>query len=622
MPYQLTPYTLPVLAAAVLWAVLATYGWRHRDHPGSKAYIVMMAGGAVYSAGYAAELTVTSLEAKLVLWRIQSIAWEFILPALLLFTLAYAGYGARIDRRHVAALAAFPLANVFVVLLPGTGGLLYRSPELVTVAGDAYVQIVPGPWYHLGTALSYALVAASMAVLLQLLLRVPSAFRGQVATVLAGVAAPVVVDAAFRLYPHFAEHVVPPVVDYLPLTFLFTGVALTVGRYESDLLRRVPVSFDTVMDTIESGIVVLDGEGRVIQANAAAADVLGEAAPTGDAFAAVSDRAAAIADAVDGVESAAGDPDAPAVEGAPAVEAGSHHLRFDDRVVAVRARPIDGPSGGRLGTLLVLRDVTDEVRYDEMLRTHNEQLQLLNQMLRHDIRNDASVALGWAQTLDEELTGIDPEERRYLQTVIDSTNHVIELTDLAAEMTRSFEHDGEALEPSKLDRVLRSEVADARESHPDAEFVVEGQLPSASVAANELLGSVFRNLLKNAVVHNDRDRPRVTVSAERDGDRVRVRVADDGPGIPAGVRKRLFERGAKGEDSAGTGLGLYLVATLVEQFGGAVRAEDNDPRGTVFVVELPVYRPAAASDVPRVDEGAAADPDATAGDERSAASEE
>jgi signal transduction histidine kinase len=43
-----------------------------------------------------------------------------------------------------------------------------------------------------------------------------------------------------------------------------------------------------------------------------------------------------------------------------------------------------------------------------------------------------------------------------------------------------------------------------------------------------------------------------------------------------------------GLDSAGTGLGLYLVDTLVDRYGGEIRVEDNDPEGTVFVVELPL----------------------------------
>ncbi|WP_321168916.1 HAMP domain-containing sensor histidine kinase [Halorubrum sp. CBA1125] len=108
-----------------------------------------------------------------------------------------------------------------------------------------------------------------------------------------------------------------------------------------------------------------------------------------------------------------------------------------------------------------------------------------------------------------------------------------------------------------------------------------------TVHANEMLASVFRNLLNNAVQHNDTETPTVTVTCEEDDDRVRIRVADDGPGVADDRKTAVFGKGEKGIDSAGSGIGLYLVDRLTTQFGGDVWVEDNEPRGAVFVVELP-----------------------------------
>jgi signal transduction histidine kinase len=65
-----------------------------------------------------------------------------------------------------------------------------------------------------------------------------------------------------------------------------------------------------------------------------------------------------------------------------------------------------------------------------------------------------------------------------------------------------------------------------------------------------------------------------------------LRIADNGPGVPAERREAVFQRNTKGLESDGTGLGLYLVRTLVEAFDGDIRIEENDPKGAVFVVEL------------------------------------
>jgi signal transduction histidine kinase len=117
---------------------------------------------------------------------------------------------------------------------------------------------------------------------------------------------------------------------------------------------------------------------------------------------------------------------------------------------------------------------------------------------------------------------------------------------------------------------------------------VEGSIPDVEVVGNDMLGSVFRNLLRNATQHNDKTPPEVTVSAAEHDDIVEVRIADNGPGVPDAQKDEIFGRGEKGLESSGAGIGLYLVQSLVDTYGGDVFVEDNDPEGAVFVVELPI----------------------------------
>jgi signal transduction histidine kinase len=81
--------------------------------------------------------------------------------------------------------------------------------------------------------------------------------------------------------------------------------------------------------------------------------------------------------------------------------------------------------------------------------------------------------------------------------------------------------------------------------------------------------------------------PEIDINCEIRGEVVQIRIADNGPGIPDDRKERIFGKGEKGLDSAGTGIGLYLVRTLVNRYGGRVWVEDNDPKGAVFIVELP-----------------------------------
>jgi len=235
-------------------------------------------------------------------------------------------------------------------------------------------------------------------------------------------------------------------------------------------------------------------------------------------------------------------------------------------------------------------DVTERHEYAARLESQLEDLDVLNEMVRHDIRNDLQQVLAYADFLADH---VDAEGEAHVETILDNAEHAVDLTTTAREMTDVMLTSDEGRREVSLRPALESAVDGVRTVHSDAVVTVEGSVPAVSVEADDLLDSVFRNLLKNAIQHNDQAVPEVAVSARvtegcvTEG-RVVVRVADNGPGVPDDRKEAVFGRGEKGLRSTGTGLGLYLVDTLVDSYGGRVRVEDNDPEGAVFVVELPL----------------------------------
>jgi len=226
----------------------------------------------------------------------------------------------------------------------------------------------------------------------------------------------------------------------------------------------------------------------------------------------------------------------------------------------------------------VTTDITKEKRREQ-------ELEALNRIVRHDIRNDMSVILGWAEVLQ---TQIDDTEDEHLRRILNAGRHVVELTEVARDYAETVVSGGEIeSKPVSLRSVLEEELTLRRDSYPAAEFDAVGEIPDVDVMANEMLGSVFRNLLNNAVQHNDKETPVVEVDCELHEESVDVRVSDNGPGIPDKQKGAIFGKEQKGLGSAGTGMGLYLVQTLVEGYGGDVRVEDNSPTGCVFTVRLP-----------------------------------
>jgi signal transduction histidine kinase len=227
---------------------------------------------------------------------------------------------------------------------------------------------------------------------------------------------------------------------------------------------------------------------------------------------------------------------------------------------------------------------------NETLQQRNAELALLNQIVRHDIRNDVTVILAWSETLE---TQIDEEAMEYLDRMVNAGEHITNITETVGDFLEVLEGNSDPeLRPINLETVLINEVDKARSAHDEATIELAGDHEGGlQVAATELLSSVFRNLLNNAVTHNDKQEPKVEIQVEKDADTVAVRIADNGPGVRDSEKDEIFGRGEMGLDSPGSGIGLYLVDTLVEMYDGTVVITANDPEGSVFTVTLQTYSP-------------------------------
>lgn len=219
------------------------------------------------------------------------------------------------------------------------------------------------------------------------------------------------------------------------------------------------------------------------------------------------------------------------------------------------------------------------------LTRRTQQLDLLNQILQHDIRNDLTVINGRIQVARYH---IEPEGEEHLDTARESAMEAIELTKTARDFMETLDQQQRELDAIALEETIESQIERVRKSYSEANLRFEDR-PGEPVwvLADEMVESVFRNLLVNAIQHNDKESPEVAVSVEEGDQWVQIRFADNGPGVPDDEKDEIFGQGEKGLESTGTGVGLYLVHTLTDEYGGSVWVEDNEPQGSIFVVELP-----------------------------------
>lgn len=217
------------------------------------------------------------------------------------------------------------------------------------------------------------------------------------------------------------------------------------------------------------------------------------------------------------------------------------------------------------------------------LRRRSDQLAILTRLMRHDVRNDVSLIVGRAQELTDY---VDPQGQGPLEEIIQSGNHVLQLTrtigEALDEITTTDDRDLAAV-PVKP--IVENEVDQAASLYRGAEITV-GEIPEVEVRANRLLSSVVANLINNGVFYNDKEVPHVHVDAAVNNETVSLRVADNGPGIPVVQQEKLFREGLQKDEPTGLGVGLTLAHRFVTQYGGTISIERNEPTGSIFVVEL------------------------------------
>jgi signal transduction histidine kinase len=262
-----------------------------------------------------------------------------------------------------------------------------------------------------------------------------------------------------------------------------------------------------------------------------------------------------------------------------------------------------GAAGGLLVGYVEARAIQRELQAQraairaEEAENQRQWLDYLNGLLRHEVLNTANVIVGYA-SLHLEDDDVDDATASSLETIHrqgKDMTRVIRDVQVLIEVTQ----DTAKLQPTDLGDVLADELEQVAETHENVG--VEASIPDrAVVLADDLLPRVFGNLFRNAVEHNDSERPEIRVTVEREaggenddgaeGDEtVSVRVEDNGPGVPSDERATLFDR--SDNSGASHGLGLYLVGTLAERYGGSAELTETGPEGSVFTVTLRAASP-------------------------------
>jgi len=252
-------------------------------------------------------------------------------------------------------------------------------------------------------------------------------------------------------------------------------------------------------------------------------------------------------------------------------------------------RAIPYERDGQTYCFAVYTDITDQ-------KERERYLQVLNRVLRHNIRNDMNVVIGLGEQL---ATEVDGQRRDRVETLLKNAREVAALGEKAREIEQVVNAQGTGVVDAA--DLCREAVDEHRDRFPRAGATVDlpADLPVRGSAA---LRRAFEELVENAFEHSDATEPELRVDATVDDDAgsVAIRFADNGSGIPDEEWHVVTGQTEITQLSHGSGLGLWLTRWVVDSSQGTVRRE-SDGEGTTVVVELELATPEERT-APQVEE--------------------
>jgi len=354
--------------------------------------------------------------------------------------------------------------------------------------------------------------------------------------------------------------------------FVALAASASVALWNAELYQRVAVEREqsvAILANIADGIVAVDRDGRVVLWNRAAAEITG--IPASEAVGRTPTQVLQRE-----LESEAG-----GINRLVAIPRGN-----DDVWLSLSEAVMRDPTGAVAGRIFAFRDISAEHAVETMKSDFVSTVSV-------ELRAPLTSIYGFAQTLLR--TDVDfgePERRTFLEFIARESERLTSIVDALLDAARLDAGDlAVSLAITDVVEVVQQVVSgiEATANGGGHRFVTEVDGESLSARADaDKLRQVLDQLVSNAVKYSP-DGGTVTVSARRTAETVELVVADEGVGVPASDRERIFSKFYRGPDAPGhgTGLGLFIASGLVHEMGGRMWLDEHEGPGARFAFELP-----------------------------------
>lgn len=561
---------VPFLLSAALFAALAWYAFGHPQIPGARWLGWVMVSDCWWVLTYAMDLASTDV-ASTTFWL--TVKYLGSAPNSLLwlsFTLEMTGHQRWLRSVWYRALWALPATLVVIVFTNPWHHWFWT--DIWVLPGVADSQTSHGPAYSAYLIITAIIGLASLVLFLKHSVTTVPFYRRRNLWLIAALLCPNLglhIDFSW-IWPVFAR------VDRVLLMLVPASILMSIAVYRYKALDIVPLAQRLVFETINSGVVVVDPEERVVASNQYASQRWPGTTRTG----------ARLREAI------------PETEGHP-LEGGAHWemgQQADGTWFLVLVSKVASRREGALGHALMFVDISERIAAEnaraDAVAARSEFLATVSHELRTPLHGVTSLIELTLQT------PLNPVQRSHLERAQASSRQLIAIINDVLDQARieagqmTFEHTAFDL-PAIVEQLRSVHSQAARQNNVD--FVVVADDVSAPLLGDPLrLSQVLTNLIGNAIKFSPGGQVVVSVKVAEDADdriKLTFSVADTGIGISSEGVDALFDPFTQVDSSTtrlfgGTGLGLSISQALVRGMGGGIDVTSQPGQGSTFHFSL------------------------------------
>ena len=222
----------------------------------------------------------------------------------------------------------------------------------------------------------------------------------------------------------------------------------------------------------------------------------------------------------------------------------------------------------------LIKEVESRKDAEKKVAFHQEHLELINRILRHDLMNNLAV-------LKSTLRVYQAKKDDMLFSDFEKT------INLSVDLINRMRESEAFLNTNKHIKIIpiRETIEMVLKRYPNCMYKING---NCSALADEAINSVIDNIIRNAQLHSKSKQLNIDIVSKPNI--CEIHFKDDGIGIPDEIKEKVFDESYRYGKTGNTGLGLYIVKKAIERIGGYVLVEDNIPKGADFIIGLKKIR--------------------------------